>query len=969
MDNRLASLRRILRIHINWLTVKLLGKELVSKEELAELKDYGRLDLGDEVGLVESSFVLGRISALSKKSEYKDLTLEKLSILKKRKFSSVEKLAIREAKLHAARRLQILSDEAAAGAFARVNKATQDLIADATAKDIIQEELALAIAEKKTRKQLATSVGNKLGTDLTAGFRKLIVTEMHRAKTRGVAMAIANKMDIYSSSEGSNSIVSVVPNRGACKDCENLYLSETGDPKTFRLSDLVGQGTNADPGISHARTHGLHLGWRPVMPPAHPNCFCELVYVPAGMGWKNGKLVVVDEFKYKEQISKAVDKSTMSATIKPHGAPSNQAEKKASPPSIPGVAAPGNVAGPGATPKAGLDVSAHTKATPAPNEAAPQADAGGADIEYEYWAPRTGTPPEGKGWEQAPKSKAWRRPLGMGGEGAGEEDAQGGGAPQEDLLSQLIVAASFKAMEKPVEEMREHIQQGEVINSLSLKRGEVDKARMGINDSYKQTIKGNGSMLAKPGSSAHGSDIQREAAAYKAFTMFGSDRCPPTFVRTKDPSPASGMAWLDNYDNAFSAIEEALELKGSVSNQAALLVRVLLDLAPDKDSMVDQLSEIAVMDLVLGNSDRHVENFMLDEDFTDARAIDHGYCFEPGLNFYQGRIHEGFNSNNRHLKIPEKMKTRFENTSYGDIKKGFGDEHLQEWQTAQAYLRMKYVLHVSNENDGNLPLEEFSSVGYGFSDTDRVSGAAKFEDFMINYIDDNVANPDSPEHATAKHLDEVGIFMSPYVHRVEPKVYLNEVAEGNNFSYEKEVRSAKATAEAARNGDKDWEVRAKKDWQDYAFSLDQSEIDDAYKLYKDKRAENEKLTNELNDLEVKLKPKGVRYLNEEQLLAIPEYKKLFDKWIEFGKTVDEAEKNIEKVESRVLKRREITAMGFQLIPPGQLDKFKELDRKVQNAYANPRARKAYRMDYGTNTMSAADIEKKKIKAWHEKVGS
>jgi len=304
---------------MNWLTVKLLGKELVSKEELAELKNYGKLPSGDEVGLVERSFILGRISALSKKSEYKDLTLKKLSKLQKRKFSSVEKLAIREAKLHTAHRLNALADSAAAGASARLNQVTQDLLSDATVKEIIEDELALALAEKKTRQQLATSIGNKIGTDLNSSFKKLMVTEMHRAKTRGIAMAIANKVDIYSSSGGAESSVSVVPNRDACKDCHNLYLTDTGNPRVFKLKDLVAQGANSDEGVSHARTRGYHMGWKPVMPPAHPNCFCELVYVPPGMDWVDGRLAVTDEFRYKDHISKAVDTSQLSNKVKPKG--------------------------------------------------------------------------------------------------------------------------------------------------------------------------------------------------------------------------------------------------------------------------------------------------------------------------------------------------------------------------------------------------------------------------------------------------------------------------------------------------------------------------------------------------------------------------------------------------------------------------------------------------------------------------
>jgi hypothetical protein len=258
-----------------------------------------------------------------------------------------------------------------------VNQVTQDLLSDATVKEIIEDELALALAEKKTRQQLATSVGNKLGTDMASSFKKLMVTEMHRAKTRGIAMAIANKVDIYSSSGGAESSVSVVPNRDACKDCHNLYLTDTGNPRVFKLKDLVAQGANSDEGVSHARTRGYHMGWKPVMPPAHPNCFCELVYVPPGMGWEDGKLVVTDEFRYKDHISKAVDQSQLSAKVKPKGGESYQGADIPKPASIPGVAAPDNVPGPGATPDP-------SKATTQPVEDPSQAGAAPDMVDCPY---------------------------------------------------------------------------------------------------------------------------------------------------------------------------------------------------------------------------------------------------------------------------------------------------------------------------------------------------------------------------------------------------------------------------------------------------------------------------------------------------------------------------------------------------------------------------------------------------------
>jgi len=955
MDNRLASLRRILRIHINWLTVKLLGKELVSKEELVELKDYGRLDLGDEVGLIESSFVLGRISALSKKSEYKDITLEKLSMLKKRKFSSIEKLAIREAKLHASRRLQTLSEDAAAGAFARVNKATQDLLADATAKDIIQEELALAIAEKKTRKELAASVGNKLGSDLTAGFRKLIVTEMHRAKTRGIAMAISNKVDIYSSSEGANSIVSVVPNRGACKDCENLYLSETGDPRTFKLSDLVGQGTNADPGISHARTHGLHLGWRPVMPPAHPNCFCELVYVPAGMGWKNGKLVVVDEFKYKEQISKAVDKSTMSATITPKGAPSNQGDKTPKPSSLP---KPGSNVDTIAAPP--LDLSANASTSPGSSGEQPQiTDATGPELKpgyiWEYYrgkgtpeAPTDGKPP----YEQSRQSGAWRRQMPEGGWGTEEALETGQQMPPEVFEVQKQKVANYKHGDYARFVAKDHIENGTVFSSRSLKKHDIPGKQAGINDAFKDDIVDNGSMLKKPGDAAFGSEIQREASASNGHVLAGSDRCPPTFVRTKDKTgAASGQVWLGEYTNGCSAVEAIFgrhlnQFIGKDTPIHGRLVKAIFEAAPDKDVADEQMATIAVTDMLHNNTDRHIENFMISEDFSQIMAIDHGYCFEPGLLSYKCKLHEGYHATGRDLKLPAKMRTKLENTSYGDMEKAHGD-HLQEWQIAQTYLRQEYILHIADENEGKLPYDAFQ----GEYTLERTTGNDRFEDFMVDWIDENAANPDSPDHETAKYFDQIGVFIDPSNVRASSLAMNVEISIGANYAYEQDVRGKKAEAEARRNPNAKWVVDAKAKHDKAIDEINAPRLAKLDTEIETLNTEFGKLLGEINDYKDK-KDQDPRVLRVMEAKATDVEQKL-----------EQNLKEYHRIKQATDRQKEVERRMFNIVPEGAREKFDELQEKVNAARENRRTGKrvgnAYRREPGIQVFSPAEIERKK----------
>jgi hypothetical protein len=950
-------LRRLLRIHINWLTVKLLGKELVSKEELAELKDYGRLSLGDEVGLVERSFILGRTSATGKKSDYKDLTLDKLSRLQKRKFSNAEQLALREAKLHTSRRIQALADDAAAGASARVNRATQELLTDATVKEILEDEIAIALAEKKSRQELASSVGNSLGRDLTSGLKKLMVSEMHRAKTRGVAMAIANKVDIYASSEGVESTVSVVPNRDACEDCRNLYLTDTGNPRTFKLSDLVGQGSNSDEGVSHSRKGGLHLGWKPVLPPAHPNCYCELTYVPPGMAWENGRLRVVDELRYKNQISKAVDKGTMSATITPKGPPGAK-DDTPKVGSLKGVPDPGRE---GRPPSAQTTAEASTsppawesgpgaKTQPAkqgeeaaaPDNKVPCPYGGGTDCTDHGGSGGKMHDPNGESMEEHRKHDDFKDRV--------EEDQRDPQQVAEEHVAKMLISKDYDSMSKPMEVMKDHIVNGTIIDSKPMK-GHGGS----IHESYKRTIDGNGSYLGKPGSTEFGSAVHREAAASDHQSYFGSDRCPPTFVRTKGPIAESGQVWLEGYDNAFSRMEEVMaERSPRELDDRGSLVYAILDAAPDKDIAVEQMSTIAVQDIVLCNSDRHIENFMLDEDYSDIRAIDHGFCYEVGLNYYSSAIHDGFYQNNRPLRIPPAMREIFDNTTFGDLKRAGGDEHLQEWQTAQTYLRMKYVMHVADNNEGKLPLDEFRSKGFGFGASKsafRDNGSEKFEDFMVDYIDEHSKNEESPEYATAKHFAEVGVFMPPWIHQAEPEAHATELGKGGHYQYEQYVRTEKAVAEAAKRGNKDWSAQEKEKHEKEVLNLNKEELEAAKKnIFDLGRAYDTSIDDFFKWQEDNPGIMGDKFMAEQ------------DKTDAAMAALNRGriEEDLLKKETRKLQLEERDK--FQVMAERDVARFEELDKKIAAAQTGtPRGRKqlAYRMEPGTSTRSAADIESEK----------
>lgn len=68
----------------------------------------------------------------------------------------------------------------------------------------------------------------------------------------------------------------------SCEKCKELFLGQDGEPKVFRLSTLLANGTNAERNPDD---------WKPVVSIIHQGCLCIITRVPPGWGFKNGDLM------------------------------------------------------------------------------------------------------------------------------------------------------------------------------------------------------------------------------------------------------------------------------------------------------------------------------------------------------------------------------------------------------------------------------------------------------------------------------------------------------------------------------------------------------------------------------------------------------------------------------------------------------------------------------------------------------
>jgi len=671
--SKLAKLNKLLQLHTSWLLFFVFGKTAISATSFDSLKAYKKLPLDSSLNLAETAFTLGKLKATLKQSEYTALDLQD----------------------------------------------TEDLLisADTKAVDQLSLKSILNITQFSTElTQLVSSLFSRLLLDgkhirpellssLKVKFVQVIKTEMHRAKVAGSVHAIVTKQGIYAASNGKDSNVVVIPGENCCLDCTNLYLVG-GVPKVFVLSDLL----NARQVNEHSKKAGIHTHWVPTLPPVHPSCGCMVRYVPPGYAWENGKLSLVNKSLFDSSLVKATAgvSGGISATVKPKGPPGQQ--KPPGTPSVAGVAAPGNVAGPG-RPKTTGGGLAKTKPGPAAG-AGPDAfvncDFGGGEECRKHGG-------NGAAQHKANGSivKKHREALADGATPQTEE-----GKENQKKQEQARAKAFFADKSQTVKTLADHLSDGNITSAKKL--GSEGEHQSGTHISYKVTIAGNGAGCMKPPPSFgdehyNGMNVSyadglagvprntghiSERGAYHAAAALGMEHVPVTVVRGHDGSSGVGhvgqmsvQSWQEGHNTLMGSGKPHSNLTDILSN------------VPDehKAKIESKLSEIACLDIVMNNNDRHMGNLVFSEDTSDVKAIDHGFCFSAGMESHKNGIQHAFHRSGKDLKVPSHMMTRMKNQSFDQTKRQFAGSGLSDLQVAQTHLRMKYLAHLQDTH-GHVPV-------------------------------------------------------------------------------------------------------------------------------------------------------------------------------------------------------------------------------------------------------------------------
>jgi hypothetical protein len=260
---QLEQLRQILQDASAAIAVASFGYE-PTDDELQRLVDEGWIDPQLTEGLIDTAFRAGQLAADDPEVEnatYQTVTdrLEANPV----RLSEVERQAIEVAKDRAGQYCTGLGNRYI-DKLGRIAIEADQALARRT-RQAIKDETAQAIAERKTRKELAQALG-ELTEDWSRDWDRIAATELQAAHQEGFFECVMAK-------HGDDAMMARVPDPGACKTCLRL-LTENGKPIVRPVLWWLSQG-NSNAGRKQK-------DWKPVYGPIHPWCRCSSIRVPDG---------------------------------------------------------------------------------------------------------------------------------------------------------------------------------------------------------------------------------------------------------------------------------------------------------------------------------------------------------------------------------------------------------------------------------------------------------------------------------------------------------------------------------------------------------------------------------------------------------------------------------------------------------------------------------------------------------------
>ncbi len=370
------------------------------------------------------------------------------------------------------------------------------------------------------------------------------------------------------------------------------------------------------------------------------------------------------------------------------------------------------------------------------------------------------------------------------------------------VQSKIATATAWGKSPKEHHVVLDHMQNGVITTKKDLT--DITHA----NKAYKVSIEGNGNGVMKPaadhshspetvaaglGYMPPGTEPQREKAAYHLSAALGlTNHVPPTATRSHEGQVVSMQQWKED---CVTPLDHAIE---TGANMDKGWYGMLLSAIPEthKKEVMNKLKEIGTLDIIMNNTDRHLNNIMLAKGGTDVFPIDHGVAFCSGMNGCRNAVLEGHGKLGHKFTIPDTLKTKIDNMSFGDYKRSLKDSGIADYEVAQTFLRSRYVSFLQ-DSEGEIDPDKFMTtlsnssgsrevpfVGPKMTIKDMELYAHRkqrgelpnqlFESWAKKYLNEASSDESHKDFNAAKEIEGIGIFMGPGFAQDSRKYRFNE---------------------------------------------------------------------------------------------------------------------------------------------------------------------------------------------------
>lgn len=281
-NEKIQQIRDVIEKYFKAIIFTISGRDDLTDQEIQDLYISNLIDL-DKEDLISNAYTIGKMYANDPSHKIKLKEFFEKYKYELAPTSEREKYAMKHVAQSVSNHLNNLQNKVQTNIenlLNNVNISYRNENLTETVSNVISE----GIKQRKTIGQVASQL-RSVSQDTYKNWKLIATTEMATAMTLGEADAIvARKQD-----PNPNKIYvfkTVTKDAALCKTCRNAYLMPDGvTPKIYTLSELQANGTN------YGRKSSELL---PTITPIHPGCRCNLVELPIGWGFENGKITFID---------------------------------------------------------------------------------------------------------------------------------------------------------------------------------------------------------------------------------------------------------------------------------------------------------------------------------------------------------------------------------------------------------------------------------------------------------------------------------------------------------------------------------------------------------------------------------------------------------------------------------------------------------------------------------------------------